>query len=128
MPKQHEIDEARVQDALRELELHPDIPVRTAANKHGAKYKRVLARRKGVQSKAVRPGSNRKLNDFEEQLLLQYIDRMERIGTATLLSQVHDAAMRIIALHTPPGQIPLTIRRDWTKRFVKRNPSCKKVK
>jgi hypothetical protein len=88
MPKQYEIDEAGVQDTLRELELHPDIPVRTAANKHGAKYKRVLTRRKGRAEQGT---------EAWEQ------PKAQCIGTATLLSQVHDAATHSIALHTPPG-------------------------
>ena len=35
---------------------------------------------------------------------------------------------RILKLHTPDGTEPPTFGRDWTKRFLKRNPTVYKVK
>ena len=68
-----------------------------------------------------RKGSNRKLSDYQEAMVLAYIDRMDRIGTAPLLHQVHNAAQRILKLHAPEGTEPPTLGRDWTKNFVKRH-------
>ena len=54
-------------------------------------------------------------------MVLAYIDHIDRIGTAPLLHQVYNAAQRILKLYTPEGTEPPTLRRDWTKNFVKRH-------
>jgi hypothetical protein len=69
--------------------------------------------------------SNRKLSDHPEDMVLAYIGGMDRIGTAPLLHQVHDAAQRVLILHAPEGVEPATLGRDWTKNFVKRH-KCKR--
>jgi hypothetical protein len=67
-----------------------------------------------------RPGSNKKLNSMQEQMLLAYIERMDCIGTYALIHQVHAAAKRILVLHAQPSTEPASLGRDWTKNFVKR--------
>jgi hypothetical protein len=54
-------------------------------------------------------------------MVLAYIHRMDRIGTAPLLHQVHDAAQRVLIIDAPEGIEPATLGRDWTKNFVKRH-------
>jgi hypothetical protein len=74
------------------------------------------------------PGSNRKLSPFQEDIVLLYIDRMDRAGSAPLISHVANAAQRILILHTKAGDTPPTLGRDWTKNFVRRHKdTCAKV-
>ena len=53
---------------------------------------------------------------------------MERLGVGALFHQVHNCAQRILKLHAPNSTEPPTLRRDWTKRFFKRNLIVYKVK
>ena len=121
MSNKYETEEKRVQDAIDYKNRHPGLSLKTCADEFDAPYKRVVARHKGVQSKMQRPGSNKKLNSMQEQMLLAYIERMDRIGTYALIHQVHAAAERILVLHAQPGTEPASLGRDWTKNFVKRH-------
>jgi hypothetical protein len=61
-------------------------------------------------------------------MLLSYIDRIDRLRVSALFHQVHNCAQRILKLHAPDGTKLPTLRRDWTKRFLKRNLIVYKVK
>jgi len=121
MPTESEIIEIRVQAALNAYSNMDPPNAALAARLHGAPPDRVYRRLKGIQSKMERKGSNRKLSDHQEAMVLAYINCMDRIGTAPLLHQVHNAAQHILKLHAPEGTEPPTLGRDWTKNFVKRH-------
>ena len=87
---------------------------------HGAPPDRVYQRLKGIQSKIKRKGSNRKLSNHQEAMVLAYINCMDQIGTAPLLHQVYNAAQRILKLHALEGTKLSTLGRDWIKNFIKR--------
>ena len=85
MPTELEIIEIRVQAALDAYSnMDPPNPA-LAARLHGAPPDRVYRRLKGIQSKMERKGSNRKLSDHQEAIVLAYINYIDRIGTAPLL-------------------------------------------
>ena len=68
-----------------------------------------------------RKGSNRKLSNHQEAIVLAYINYIDQIGTAPLLYQVHNAAQHILKLYPPEGTEPPTLRRNWIKNFIKRH-------
>ena len=85
MPTESEIIEIRVQAAL-DVYSNMDPPnAALAAHLHSTPPNRVYQRLKGIQSKIERKGSNRKLNNHQEAMVLAYIDHTDRIGTAPLL-------------------------------------------
>ena len=61
-------------------------------------------------------------------MLLSYINQIDRLGVGALFHQVHNCAQRILKLHAPDGTEPPTLRRNWTKRFLKQNLIVYKVK
>ncbi|KAF2807474.1 uncharacterized protein BDZ99DRAFT_523087 [Mytilinidion resinicola] len=117
MPTESEIIEARVQSAIEAYHNMETPNAAAAARLHNAPPDRVCRRLEGIPSKMKRPGSNKKLDIHQEATVLAYINRMDRIGTAALFHQVHNAAQRILKLHAPHGTVPVTLGRDWTKEL-----------
>ena len=85
MPTELEIIEIRVQAALDAYSNIDPLNAALAARLYSAPPDCIYQRLKGIQSKIERKGSNKKLSDHQEAIVLAYIDRMDRIGTAPLL-------------------------------------------
>jgi hypothetical protein len=49
------------------------------------------------------PWIKSELSPFQEDVVLLYIDRMDRAESAPLISQVANATQRILILHTKPA-------------------------
>jgi hypothetical protein len=121
MPDKYETQEKRVQDAIAHKNRHPELSLKACAKEYDAPYKRIVAHHKGIKSKMQRPGSNKKLDSMQEQMLLAFIACMDHIGSYALIHQVHAAAERILVLHAQPGTEPPSLGCDWIKNFVKRH-------
>jgi len=77
MPTELEITEICVQAALDAYSNMDPPNAALAARLHGAPPNRVYRRLKGIQSKMERKGSNRKLSDHQEAMVLAYINYMD---------------------------------------------------
>jgi hypothetical protein len=89
-------------------------------------YQRLRRRLQGSESRSTRSPTNIRLSSDEEEVLLTYMRRYERLGVHVRVRVVTISANSILR-RSHAGTKPLpTITANWTSRFLKRHPTFTK--
>jgi hypothetical protein len=116
-------EEARINAALlwRE-ETEFEGPLTTLAKEFRVSYKRLQRRARGLKSKSTRQPANRKLDNAQEEALITWLKRCDKIGVSARVIDVHKTANSILArCHNLEGPAP-NVSKMWVSRFISRHP------
>ena len=113
--------EEQILTALRSFDDNPDAKVSEVARQYGVPYQRLLARRRGRQSKIGNSNSHMKLSPGQELALCEYVDRLDRLNLSVRRELIRGAANFILQQSTPPGQQPQVVGNHWIARFINRH-------
>ena len=111
--------EARIESALDDYydEIYPSC--KKAAEAYGVKVRTLQRRVQGTGSRWTRPATNRTLNLAQEQVLLDYIARLDAIGMSPKPRMLTSSANQILKLAAP--SVLRRVGKTWTTRFIARN-------
>ena len=119
-------------DVLTALEVarRCETPNLTAiAREYKVDYQRLKRRFKGGSSKSTRQPTNRKLTDEQEDALIEYVKRMDHVGTGARIEMVERSANQILAqAHGDSSTTPPTVGIHWLQRFRERHEDLLLVK
>ena len=117
--------EARIERAVAyqsDLGSEP-LPMTVLATTFDIPYQRLRRRLQGSESRSTRSPTNMRLSSDEEEVLLTYIRRCERLGVHARVRAVTISANSILR-RSYAGTEPLpTVTANWTSRFLKRHPT-----
>jgi hypothetical protein len=116
MPSQ---TEGRLSLALQAYQKGNILSLRTAATTYDVPYTTLRDRHLGVLPRANTPANSRKLNDAEEQVLLQKILQQSEQGFPPQRSLVEDMANTMLKTKAPSN--PQRVGTKWVANFVKRH-------
>lgn len=117
--------EARIERAVAyqsDLGSEP-LPMTVLATTFDVPYQRLRRRLQGSESRSTRSPTNMRLSSDEEEVLLTYMRRCERLGVHARVRAVTISANSILR-RSHAGTEPLTtVTANWTSRFLKRHPT-----
>jgi hypothetical protein len=89
-------------------------------------YQRLRRRLQGSESRSTRSPTNIRLSSDEEEVLLTYMRRYERLGVHIRVRAVTISANSILRRSHVGTKPLLTVTTNWTSRFLKRHPTFTK--
>jgi hypothetical protein len=101
--------------AIAECEAQEKPNRKAIAKKHNVPYDTFLRRLAGGNSKSTRPRTNQRLNEAEEQLLIQYIRRLDSLGIGCPVAKVESTAWQILCIRGGNKEQPLGPK--WAKNW-----------
>ena len=105
-----------MQEALESIPENRKPNIARLAKEFHVPYAQLLNRYNGLPAKQ---SNNYALNSAEENAIHQYLQRLERLGTACRRPMLLRAANSVMRERFgPPG----TVGKHWPTRFLKRNP------
>ena len=107
--------EARINLALQAYQADPKLSLRRAAKIYDIPFQSLHYRSQGRQARADCVPNNRKLNDLEEQVIVQYILDLDSRGFPSRHRDVEEMANRLL---TDRDASPVGKR--WAINFIKR--------
>jgi len=113
---QHESRERQMNLAIRAIRQDPKISIRAAAWDYNVDWSTLAQRKRGRRSRRDISANSRKLNELEENSIVQYILSLDVRGFPPQLTDVADMANLLLAERdaTRVGQ-------NWASNFVKRH-------
>ena len=128
--KTKEIEEI-VQAAARYYKENPGVSYRAVKDLFKVPMRRLFNRVHGIGSKLERRPTQRRLREAEERAVLEFIDRLDRLGIEATRAEVVDSAnymlkQRLVVEPDRWGNKPLGDH--WLQRFLKRHPNIRVVK
>ena len=122
MPKESELVERRIQEALQCRQENPNRSISSLAKEYHVPYHRLRCRLLGTPSKFGRKPTCSRLSEAEEKALCMYIDRLDYVRLSVRRSFVENAANSIIQANTPDNAPrPPPVGQHWVSRFVTRH-------
>ena len=94
-PKPYEIEE-RIAKASLTMDDDPNLKGTKAAQRFGAPYNRLIARRRGRPPSYSRGGQNKKLSIPQDDALKEYILMLQYSGRGANIHEVRAAAGRLL--------------------------------
>jgi hypothetical protein len=108
MPKFNQEIEARIQNAIRALEIQEKPNISKTAREFNVNVRTLNARFRGRPSLKDRAPTNRKLTDEQDKTIIQYIETLEGFLIRPLPQMIVDAANSVLkADHSDPTTPPL---------------------
>ena len=119
-------EEERIECALQDFYDGDYASIAKAAQAYGVKARTVQRRVQGTGSRYSRPVNNRALNLAQEQVLFDYIARLDLIGMHAKPGMLRVSANAILKLAHPAET--RKVGEGWVTRFIARNESLFKRK
>jgi hypothetical protein len=116
-PKGHEIEE-RISKASQAMDKDPTLKGTKAAQRFGAPYDRLMARRRGRPPSHSRGGQNKKLSTPQDDALKEYIIMLQYSRRGANLEEVRAAAGRLLFWES--GDPKASVSRRWAKAWMSR--------
>jgi hypothetical protein len=116
-PKPHEIEE-RIAKASRAMDDDPNLKGTKAAQRFGAPYDRLIARRRGRPPSYSRGGQNKKLSIPQDDALKEYILMLQYSGRGANIHEVRAAAGRLLFWASGDPDSSVSVR--WTRAWMAR--------
>ena len=129
MSSKYRITQDRIGDAINALHYNNYSNPSAATRAFGVDPRTVQRRLHGGASKSLRLPTNRVLNSEQEQVIKDYIQRLDEQDVSAKVTMIRAAANYILTKShsdhlTPPPQVS----ENWTRRFLARNPEFYKRK
>ena len=122
MPKESELIERRIQEALQYRQEYPNCSIASLAKEYHVPYHRLRARLFGTPSKIGRQSTYSRLSKAQEYALCLYIDRLDHVRLSVRRSFIENAANSILQANTPENTpLPSPIGQHWVTRFITRH-------
>jgi phage baseplate assembly protein W len=122
----HQI-EARIEEAVAyQSELSQSLKITVLATTFGVPYQRLRRRLQGSESRSTRSPTNMRLSNDEEEVLLTYLRRCERLGVHARVQAVTISANSLLRRSHVGTEPAPRVTSNWTSRFLKRHPTFKK--
>lgn len=116
--------EARIEHAVTyQSELSKPLPITVLATTFEVPYQRLRRRLQGSESRSTRSPTNMRLSSDEEEVLLTYLRRCERLGVHARVRAVTISANSVLRRSHIGTEPPPTVTANWTSRFLKRHPT-----
>jgi hypothetical protein len=118
--------EARIQKALDAYNSDQTVKIALLAREYEVNYSTLYNRIHGRNSKSTRPAANKALNDEQETTLVLWIQRLDDAGcspTPDMIEHCANSILRRIVNPNDPDELPRTVGKMWTARFIKRLPT-----
>lgn len=123
MADSYKEQEARIQDILTRYNPSEKVNIAQLARQINVPPARLRHRLRRGFSNSTRPPTNRALDDGQELILCEFLDRLDSIRCSARRSMVERQANPILeAAHTDPNMSPRKVGPDWVRRFLKRHP------
>lgn len=113
-------NESQIILALSAMEKDPKLSTRAAGALFKVDHQKLSRRKRGIQSRRDIAANSRKLNNLEEQTIVQYILDLDSQGFPPQMSSVEDMANRLLTERNAPR-----VGTRWAQRFVARHPELK---
>ena len=110
-------EEQRIARAITALKNREQPNVTKAHHKYNVPYSKLWARYYSRPYTDSLSGSNKLLDDAQEQALLQYIDRCDKLGCQCTYKLIERGANSVLR----QSGSPKTVSKAWTSRFIKRH-------
>ena len=122
MPKESELVEGRIQEALQCRQEYPNRSITSLAKEYHVPYHRLRARLFSTPSKIGRQPTYSRLSKAQEHALCMYIDRLDHVRLSVRRSFIENAANSILQANTPDNApSPPPIGQHWVNRFITRH-------
>jgi Tc5 transposase DNA-binding domain len=108
--------EGCIEKALSVMQDDLELTCAEAARQFFVPYPRPYARLKRRNSKTIRPRTNLRLIEEQNQALQEYVHRCDALNSPALIPQLLDAAERILK-QSEPEAAPLG--KNWITRFLR---------
>jgi hypothetical protein len=123
MSERAKLEEERVQEAIRLLNVNPGWKIPRAAKEARAIERRVRDRIKGIPPSNTRGGHNKKLGEVEDDALKSHIEMCKATGRAANEEHILASANSILRCNGARDEegLLVTVSKRWVKRWIKRN-------
>ena len=122
MPKESELVERHIQEALQSRQEQPNRSIASLAKEYHVPYKRLHARLSGVPSKIGHKATHSRLSEAQEQALCMYIDRLDYLRLSVRRIFIENAANAILQANAPDNAPrPPPVGNHWVSRFITRH-------
>ena len=129
MASEYQQIEQRIANAM-DYRSHTQIPttITELATMFNVPYQRLQRRLQGHNSRSTRAPTNMRLNSEQEEAILTYMRRCERLGVCARARAITISANSILRRSHEGDSLPPTVTQQWTLRFLQRHPTFVKRK